>query len=83
MVLTQHANLEVTVSGCLATVSQARAVARWVPGTNGPAVLSKVARVILEVARSQGKAVLGEDFSMALGGGADADEANFFDRGWR
>ncbi len=33
--------------------------------------------------RSQGKAVLGEDFSMALGGGADADEANFFDRGWR
>ena len=29
----------------------------------------------------QGKAVLGEDFSMALGGGADADESNLFDRG--
>ncbi len=38
---------------------------------------------ILEAACSQGKGVLGEDFSMALGGGADADEANFFDRGWR
>ena len=31
----------------------------------------------------QGKAVLGEDFSMALGGGADGDEANLFDRGWK
>ena len=31
----------------------------------------------------QGKAVLGEDFSMALSGGADADENNLFDRGWK
>ena len=31
----------------------------------------------------QGKAVLGEDFSMALSGGADADESNLFDRGWK
>ena len=38
--------------------------------------------VIATRSASQGKAVLGEDFSMALGGGADADEANLLD-GWR
>lgn len=33
---------------------------------------------------SQGKAVLGEDFSMAfITGNADADENNVFDKGWK